>query len=76
MLVLVVDSDAAKGDLTDTSLVSSIWSHSWPGSMDFTHGFKSSKHDEMLDSLPIPSARLAYSSNFTHTNLFFYLRGD
>lgn len=56
----------AEGDLIDTGSViesGSIWSHAWPGSLDFTHGFKSSKHDEMLDSLLISPAGLAYTSN-------------
>lgn len=65
------DCGTAEGDLIDTGSVikrGSIWSHAWPGSLDFTHGFKSSKHDEMLDSLLISPARLAYTSNSRHTH--------
>ena len=46
----------------------SIWSHTWPGSLDFTHGFKSSKHDETLDSLLISPAGLAYTSDSRQTH--------
>ena len=35
--------------------------------MDFTHGFKSGQHDEMVDSLLISPAELAYTSiQYTH----------
>lgn len=69
------DCGAAEGDLSAAASAierRSIWSHAWPGPLDFTHGFKSSKHDEMLDSLLISPAGLAYTSNFsthaqTHT---------
>lgn len=54
----------------------SIWSRTWPGSLDFTHEFKSSKHEEMLDSLLILPAGLAYVSDSRHTHTQTGIKAD
>lgn len=57
---------------------SNIWGYAWASSLDYTHGLRSSKHNEMLDSLPIsPTVSLhkhAYDSEYPDTEQHTHTR--